>query len=190
MQGKIIYNGNVDGLDILIRYPQDGDASAMCNYINNLSQEKTYITYQGEKISLTSEEKYVKKQLVAFKNHKSAQLLLFVNSKLSGITSVDMLDKIKKHIGVFGISILKEYRGMGFGKLLMKYVLDEAIKNLNGLRIITLEVFAENEKSVKMYKNFEFVEYGHLPEGNSYKDKFVDDISMFKKIKNGFCHSK
>ena len=182
MQGKIIYTGNVDGLDILIRYPQDGDASEMCNYINTLSQEKTYITYQGEKISLTSEEKYLKKQLIAFKDHKSAQLLIFVNGKLAGISSVDMQEKVKKHIGVFGISISKEYRGMGLGKQLMKYVLDEAINNLNGLRIITLEVFAENENAIKMYKNFGFIEYGYLPEGNSYKNKFVDDVLMYKVI--------
>ena len=182
MQGKTVYKGNCDNLDILIRYPQDGDAYAMCNYINTLSQEKTYITYQGEKISLTSEEKYLKKQLIAFKDHKSAQLLLFVNGKLSGISSVDMQEKVKKHIGVFGISISKEYRGMGLGKQLMKYVLDEAINNLNGLRIISLEVFAENENAIKMYKNFGFVEYGHLPEGNNYKNKFVDDILMYKVV--------
>lgn len=175
-----VYHETIDNLDVVVRYPMNGDAKAMCNYINVLSKEKTYITWQGEKLKLEDEEKYLIKQLENIKNNETAQLLLFVNEELTGISSVDLGSKVHSHIGTFGISILKEYRGKGLGKLLMKHVLEEALKNLTKLKIITLEVFAENEKAIIMYKNFGFIEYGRLPNGNKYKGKLVDDILMYK----------
>lgn len=178
---RAIYEDNVNGLKVLVRYPEDEDAPAMCKYINKLSSEQTYITLQGEEISLESEEKYLKNQLEKFDKAKAVQLLLFVDNKLLGISGIELQDKIKSHIGGFGISIAEEVRGKGLGKLLMKLVLAES-KKLLDFKIITLEVFAENERAIKMYKNYGFVEYGRLPGGNKYKGQFVDDISMYKSV--------
>ena len=179
----IVYKGKINNnLDILIRYPRDGDAKAMRDYINTLSKEKTYITFQGEKITLKDEEKYLKNQLERIKKKETVQLLVFVCGELSGISSIDLKKKIQNHTGIFGISISKKNRNKGLGKLLMKLVFSEASKNLPKLKIATLGVFAENQKALKMYKNFGFIEYGRLPNGIQYKGKFVDNVSMYKKI--------
>lgn len=85
-------------------------------------------------------------------------------------------------IGRFGITIVNKYRGKGLGKLLMKLILNEACQNLPKLKIVTLEVFAENQKALKMYKNFGFTQYGRLPKGNQYRGKFVDDVLMYKEF--------
>lgn len=179
---NVVYCDNIGNLEVIVRYPQKGDVKAMLNYINVLSKEKTYITWQGEKISLKHEQKYLKNQLEKIKKHETVQLLLFVNKDLSGISAIDLGKRIKSHIGVFGITIAQKYRGKGFGKLLMKLTLEEASKNLVKLKIMTLEVFAENEKAIKMYKDFGFVEYGKLPKGNLCRGKLVDDIQMYRNI--------
>lgn len=179
---NVVYKEIVDGLSLTIRYPESGDTKIMCDYINELSKEKTYITWQGEEISMEHEEKYLKGQLEKIKKNETVQLLLFVNGELSGISAIDLGERVKSHIGVFGITITQKYRGKGFGKLLMKLTLEEALKNLPKLKIITLEVFAENEKAINMYKNFGFIEYGKLPGGNLYKEKFLDDIQMYKNV--------
>lgn len=88
-----------------------------------------------------------------------------------------------KHEGVFGISVLKEYRGKGIGKLLMKLVLDESIKNLPNLRIITLGAFSTNSLAIKMYESFGFNEYGRLPGGVLHKGQYIDHVFMYKKVK-------
>lgn len=182
MKSRIVYKGRLaTGLDIVVRYPQATDLMAMWRYINILSKEKTYITFQGEKISLKHEREYLKGQLEKIEKKESAQLLLFTGKKLAGISSIDLNNRIQAHVGVFGITILKEFRGIGFGKLLMKLVLNEA-KKLPKLKIVTLQVFAENGKAVKMYEDFGFKEYGRLPEGNLYKGKLVDDILMYKNF--------
>ena len=146
-----IHKEIIDGLSVSIRYPESGDTKIMCDYINELSKEKTYITWQGEEISLEHEEKYLKGQLEKIKKNETVQLLLFVNGELSGISAIDLGERVKSHIGVFGITITQKYRGKGLGKLLMKLTLEEALNNLPKLKIITLEVFAENEKAIKMY---------------------------------------
>lgn len=180
---NIVYKGKIDGtLDAVIRYPRDGDVKAMCDYINTLSKEKTYITYQGEQIALKDEEKYLKGQLERINKKETVQLLVFVNDELSGISSIDLGKRIQNHRGGFGITIVNKYRGKGLGKLLMKLILNEASKNLPKLKIVTLEVFAENQKAIKMYKNFGFIRYGRLPKGVQHKSKFVDNILMYKEF--------
>lgn len=182
MAKNIVYKEVLDNLNIVIRYPQDRDAKAMCDYINDLSKEKTFITWQGEKIKLEDEKKYLKEQIKRIKNKETVQFLLFINNKLSGVSSVDLLKRINRHIGTFGISIAKEYRGKGLGKLLTKLILAEANRKISGLKIVTLEVFAENLNAIKMYSKFGFKEYGRLPKGNKYKERYVDDILMYKMV--------
>ena len=182
MEPRIVHKGRLaSGLHIVVRYPRTSDVEDMWKYINILSKEKTYITYQGEKISLKHEKEYLKGQLEKIEKKECAQLLLFTGKKLAGISSIDLGGRIEAHIGVFGITILKEFRGLGLGKLLMKLVLNEA-KKLPKLKIVTLQVFAENGKAAKMYKDFGFIEYGRLPKGNQYRGRFVDDILMYKSF--------
>jgi len=182
MTKNIVHSEVLDSLEIVIRYPQEGDANAMCDYINKLSKEKTYITWQGEKIKLEDEEKYLKEQIERIKSKETVQLLLFVNNKLSGISSIDLRKRVNGHNGTFGISIAKDQRGKGLGKLLMKLVLDEAVKNISKLKIITLEVFAENMNAIKMYSKFGFKEYGRLPKGIKYKNRYIDEILLYKMV--------
>ena len=65
----------------------------------------------------------------------------------------------------------------------MKLTLEEAEKNLPELRLVTLGVFEINTLAREMYMKFGFQEYGRLPEGSQYKDQYVDDIYMYKKIR-------
>lgn len=184
MKSKIVFEAQTnDGRKYVIRYPQAGDASAMTKYINNLSKEKTFIRFQGEKVTLESEKKYLIEQLKRITEKRTVQLLVIYKEKVIGVTSIDMRDKTEKHEGVFGISILKEFRNQGIGKNLMECVLKEAIRNLKNLRIITLEVFANNLRAYEMYKKFGFIKFGILPKGIAYKGKYVDRIYMYKNAK-------
>ena len=184
MEGKIIFKGLSDKEnEIIIRYSTKDDAQAMCDYINTLSKEQTFVRFQGEKVSLRHETKYLKSQLKRIIKKQTVQLLVFCNNRLIGVSSIDMKDKTESHEGVFGISIAKEYRGEGIGKKFMQLVLEEAEKNIPQLRIVTLGVFGDNPLAKSMYEKFGFQEYGRLPEGSKRRDQFVDHIYMYKKIK-------
>lgn len=93
-----------------------------------------------------------------------------------------MEEKIFSHVGVFGITVKKEFRGEGIGKLLMDLTIKEAQKTLKDLRIITLGVFSNNPLAKAIYEKFGFKEYGCLPEGVLHQGKYVDHLYMYKKI--------
>lgn len=183
MEGKIVFQGKTSkNNSIIVRYPKSSDAKAMHEYINTLSKERTFIRFQGEEISFNEETKFLKKQLQKITKNMSVQLLVFSNENLIGISGIEMGEKIDKHNGIFGISIAKDYRKEGIGSLLMKLVIDEAIKNMPQMEIITLGVFGNNHIAKKMYDEFGFREYGNLPNGVKLPDGYVDHIYMYKKI--------
>jgi len=100
-----------------------------------------------------------------------------------GVAEVGMKDLVEQHVGAFGISIAKAYRGEGIGALLLETVLKEAVATIPQLRIIILEVFSDNTLAIAWYKKSGFVEYGRLPEGVLHKNTYVDAIYMYKKVR-------
>ncbi len=181
--GTVVFTGkSKKGTEIVIRYPLLSDTVAMCDYINTLSKEQTYILFQGEDISLDEETKYVKRLLEAIEKRKALTLLAFSDNKLIGNATIEMKDRVLAHEGVFGISIAKEFRREGIGTLLMELVIDEAARNIDQLRIITLGVFANNPKAMEMYKKFGFSETGRIPKGVLHRGEYVDHIYMYKDV--------
>lgn len=171
-QGKIIF-----------RPPTREDGKAMCDYINILSEERTFITFQGEKMSLAEEIKHLESQLERIYKKLSVALLVFCEGDLIGISGIDLKVRTERHIGLFSISIAKDFRGQGIGSKLMELVIEEAQKNLLGLEIIILGCFANNTLAIEMYKKFGFVEYGRLPKGIKLENGYVDHIYMYKAVK-------
>lgn len=183
-QGSIVYTGETKkGKTILIRYIQQGDAEQMTEYINTLSQEKTFIRFQGEKVTLEEEQRYLDDQLKRLEMKKTVHLLVICNDKLIGISGIDMCDRIEKHVGVFGISLAKDFRGEGIGKLLVETVLKEAEKNIPELELVTLGVFANNPLAISLYEKLGFVQFGSLPKGVMHKGEYVDHHYMYKSIR-------
>jgi hypothetical protein len=57
---KIIFQGKTKtGKDLTIRYLKLDDVQILTDYINEISKEKTFITFQGEQASLEDEKKFV-----------------------------------------------------------------------------------------------------------------------------------
>lgn len=165
---------------IAIRYPKKSDLKSLWRYINELSQEKTFIRIQGKKISLKDEKKFLDAQLEHISKKTGILLLAFCDKELVGASGIDMADNVEQHVGEFGISIKKGFRGEGIGKILMKTVLKEAPKNIPQLKIIRLFLFSNNPTGYEMYKKLGFIEYGRLPKGIKHRGKYVDRIHMYK----------
>lgn len=181
--GKIVYQNTLpSGKQIIIRYPVESDAKAMTDYMNTLSKEQTFISFQGEILELKDEENYLKSYLEKIEKGTGVKLMVFVNDNLVGISDIESKTRVEKHVGVFGITLAKEYRGQGVGKVLMEQVLDESKKNLKDLKIVTLSVFANNPSAVNLYKKMGFTEYGNLPKGIIHKGEYIDHIYMYKHL--------
>lgn len=181
--GKIVYQGKLkSGKNIIFRYPTNEDLQSLCDYINTLSKEGTFILWQGEIVSLEDEKKYLDSQLLKISQNTAVQILVFSDGKLVGNTQINLKDKVEKHVGVFGISVAKEFRNEGLGTLLMEKIIKEAKENLPGLKIITLTYFANNEVAKNLYKKMGFIEFGNLPKGLIYKTQLIDHLYLYKEV--------
>jgi RimJ/RimL family protein N-acetyltransferase len=183
MENIIFETKTKSGKTVSFRYPTIDDVQILTDYINTISSEKSFITFQGEQQTLEEETKWLKDKLEKIDKKECVYLLGFIDNKLVGCSEIEMKSLVKKHVGSFGISVAKEFRGNGAGEKLMEAVIKESIRKLPDLKIIQLDCFANNPVAQNLYKKLGFVEYGRLPNGLKRKGEFVDEILMYKKIK-------
>ncbi len=182
LEGTVVFEGNHKDTDIIIRHVRRDDVERLMSFMNTISKEQTFITFQGEQMTLEEESRYVEDFTNKAENHKTVKLLVFHEDTLIGVADITLKERVETHIGVFGLIIAKEWRKKGIGRFLMEKTLEEAERNIIGLKIITLGVFANNPIAKAMYERMGFVEYGLLPKGIKHKGEFIDHIYMYKLI--------
>lgn len=169
------------GRKILFRPLKLADLDQALNYINTLSLEDTFILRSGEQVSLEEERKWLQDTEDALAKKTAVRIGAFYNGKLVGVSDIRSLGLREKHVGLFGLTVAKEFRNEGIGTALMEYVLKLG-KDYLGLKIATLGVFSNNEKGRYLYKKLGFKEYGNLPGAIFYKGQYVDHVYMYKVL--------
>lgn len=182
IEGTVVFKGTHNGIDIVIRHVQRNDVEKLLDFMNIISNEKTYITFQGEQMSIEEESRYVEDFIQKAENHRAVKLLVFHGDEFIGLADVVTKERVEKHIGIFGIIMAKKWRNKGIGHFLMEKTLEEAQKNITDLQIITLGVFGDNPIAKSLYEKMGFREYGLLPKSIKHKDELVDHIYMYKPL--------
>lgn len=180
--GQIVLEKLVKNRKVVIRHMDTDDAEPMREYINKISKEQTYITFQGEELSIEDELEHVEKTVKKMDKGTYVKLLLFVDGRLAGISEVGLGVRTHSHVGGLGLSLDSSVRGIGLGKLFLETLLNEVKKELKGLRMIELSVFVNNEIAINLYKSFKFKEVARIPEKIFYKGEYVDEVVMILKV--------
>lgn len=167
------------GKKILFRTLQVSDLNQALNYINTLSKEDTFILRSGEQLTEEEERRWLQDTQDGFAKKTVVRIGAFYNGKLIGTSDIKSLGLREKHVGLFGLTVAKEFREEGIGTALMEYVLKLG-KEYLGLKIATLGVFANNERGKYIYKKLGFKEYGNLPGALLYKGEYINHIYMYK----------
>lgn len=181
--GIILTTKTSHGNALVIRYPVAADLEKLHEFINTLSGERTFINFQGEEIPLADERVYLETQLARIERHEQVHLYAWCDGCLAGSSGIELKTQVAAHVGVFGIAIARAFRRQGIGSLLMETVLREAHRQIPALRLVTLEVFGSNPVAQALYEKHGFVEYGRLPGGVLHRDRYVDDVLMYKRLR-------
>jgi ribosomal protein S18 acetylase RimI-like enzyme len=183
MEGIVVREGvSKAGTPYAIRYPKSNDAESVWKYANRLSQERTFVRFQGEEISLDKEIEVVGKWMRAIEAKEEIVLFLEIAGDIQGISSLEMDSKTEAHIGTLGLSVDQSVRGQGLGELLMSTVMDEAKSRIARLELFILSVKEPNEVAIALYKKLGFMEYGNLPNGTTHGGKRVGSLFMYKAV--------
>ena len=157
-----------NGKEAVIRNGDEPDGAAVFDVFNRAHGETDYLLTYPDENSFDSEQEaqFLKEKAIS---PNEIELVAIVDGKIAGTAGIESVgEKYKvKHRAEFGIGILKEYWGLGLGKALTKACIQCAIDA--GYEQLELNVVAENERALSLYRSLGFVEYGRNPRGFNSK---------------------
>ena len=153
-----------DGRSCVLRNGTAADARGVLdNFIRNHAQTDFLTTYPDEvTFTVEQEGKYLQAKA---DSPNEAELVAEVDGKIVGLAGIEpqgTADKMK-HRADFGISIDRDYWGLGMGRALTRACI--ALAKQAGYKQLELQAVAENEHALALYKSEGFVEYGRNPRG-------------------------
>ncbi len=138
------------------------------------------VTVYNKKPSLKDEITWFDSVIKQVRKGNTIFLVALADGKLIGTCTVKSgAEAETNHIGTVGISLTKNYRGMGIGAKL----LDNAIKmSKKRFRLLVLSVFETNSNAVHLYEKMGFKKYGVLPNGIKRGRLSINHIFMYLKL--------
>ena len=153
-----------DGRTCILRNGTAADGKAVLD-IFNLTHEQTdwLLTYSDE-------NSFDAQQEADFLQAKTdspdeIEILAEIDGKVigtAGIGRIGTKDKVK-HRAEMGISVDKDYWGLGIGRALTKACIECA--KIAGYSQLELDVVAQNERAIALYESEGFAQYGRNPKG-------------------------
>ncbi len=153
-----------DGRTCIIRNGTAEDGEALLDLFIAVHDQTDYLLTYPDEHSYTAEQEaeFLQKKT---DSADEIELLAELDGKLVGSAGIGCISrKVKiKHRAEFGISVDKDFWGLGIGRALTKACI-ECAKNA-GYAQLELDAVAENEAALALYKSEGFVEYGRNPRG-------------------------
>lgn len=99
-----------------------------------------------------------------------------IQGKVVGVINLHAGTGRESHVGDIIMAVHDKHQGQGIGKMLMLTVLDLADNWLNLVRL-EMDVYTDNERALRLYKNFDFEIEGRKRldafRGGSYIDSYI-----------------
>src|SRR5438045_4617415 len=109
-----------------------------------------------------------------------------IQGKVAGIINLHVGTGRESHVGDIAMAVHDKHQGQGIGKMLMLTVLDLADNWLNLVRL-EMDVYTDNERAMRLYKNFDFEIEGRKRldafRGGSYIDSYI--LARLRPLMNG-----
>ena len=153
-----------DGRTCILRNGTEQDGQSLLDIFNLTHAQTDYLLSYPDESAMTAEQEaqFLKEKE---ESENEIELLAILGGNVVGSAGFGCVGKQEKvkHRAEFGISVDKAYWGLGIGRALMEACIECARKA--GFVQMELEVAAENEKALALYKSVGFKEYGRNPKG-------------------------
>lgn len=152
------------GVELLVRNAVVSDARALRETMQRTHAQTDYLLSYPEEQG-GNDEQEARSLEETERSCNEVELVAIIDGCIVGSAGVSAVRSRRKvaHRARFGISVLKDYWGMGIGRILMEASIDCARRA--GYTQLELEVVADNERAVSLYRRAGFEEYGRNPRG-------------------------
>ncbi|WP_320130312.1 GNAT family protein [uncultured Sphaerochaeta sp.] len=164
--------------DIVIREAEGSDASRLLDYLMKIGKESQNLVIDEKGLPSTLEQE------IAFLEARkgasnSIMLLACCNDQIVGTTNCEASLRSRIcHGGEIGISVAKDFWGMGIGTKLLDALITWAKRQETGLSKLSLEVRQDNERALNLYRKFGFVEEGKISRLLRIDGVYYDGVRM------------
>lgn len=164
-----------DGRECILRNGTQSDGKVVLEQFILAHSETDFLLTYPDEVTFTAEEEadFLQKKT---DSSNEIEILAEVDGKIAGTAGIEQVSpKVKlRHRCDFGISILKEFWGLGIGRALTAACIECAAAA--GYEQIELEVVSENDRAVKMYEKAGFIEYGRNPRDFKSRDHGYQEV--------------
>ena len=175
------------GLYINIRYAKRADLRSIADIYDQAYDEVLSNPDFGDYLRLKRpDQKRIKKWAKGlYSEIRNGNVLFFVaehGNKIVGFCFVkkkDIPDSEISHVGVLGIRIIADFRGKGFGKLLVKHALEESRGKFD---IVEVEIVDINSASKSLFMKLGFKTWGVAPRYIKRGGRYIDLEYMYLKL--------
>lgn len=166
-----------DGRRVIVREADANDAETIVSVINSVAAERVYTPIDRFPHDVDWERNYIQEHVKEKKDRLIAVAVL--EGKIVGVCDLHPgRHETNRHVGGLGMSVVKDYREIGVGTAMMKYLMDWA-KDHN-VEKLYLSVFSTNRRAINLYKKFNFQVEGKRGRQYKIEGKYVDEVLMGK----------
>jgi RimJ/RimL family protein N-acetyltransferase len=127
--------------------------------------------------------KWFAKCLRTSKSGESIDLVGVMDGKVVALCSVDKVGYgyETEHVGELGITIVKEGRGIGIGKAIVREILKKARKKYEIIE--ATGIFSTNKAAIRLYEGAGFKTCAVMPSHMKRGNKYFNEIRMSLRLK-------
>lgn len=157
---------------MIIRSVEVKDAEKILEYTKIVGNESNNLLFGSEGIGLNVDQEV--KVLESIINHpKQIMIVAIANDEIVGLANLSGQTRERiAHQARLAISVRKDYWGKGISSQLMNSLINFA-KEIQ-IEVITLEVFSNNIRGIKLYEKFGFEHIGEFKKFAKINGEFVD----------------
>ncbi|ADL53899.1 GNAT family N-acetyltransferase [Clostridium cellulovorans] len=169
--------------EVTLESAKGEDAALLILFIKKADSETDFLLRESDEFNISYENE---KKFIDDKRKNENEL--FITAKIDGevvgtLGFAGSSFRRGKHKGQFGIVVLREYWGYGIGSKMLNLLIEWA-DNV-GLVKIALEVDADNERAIKIYKKFGFEVEGILKYNKHMGQGVYKDSILMARINHG-----
>lgn len=164
-----------NGMECCLRNGVESDGQLVLDNFNLTHEQTDYLlSYPDENsFDVVQESRFLKEKS---ESDNEIEILAVVNNDVVGTAGIEAVGtKYKvRHRAEFGISVAREFWGLGIGRALMDACIESARQA--GYVQLELNVVSDNTRAISMYEKAGFQEYGRNPKG------FHSRITGFQEV--------